>query len=97
MSQTVKLSDSKMAEIRLLQGKFQELHLKFGTLYLEKMHIDQLTVDFLEKEKNCKDEWENIKKLEKGLLDDIIKTYGEGSLNLNDGTFTSSENTPKSA
>jgi hypothetical protein len=53
------------------------------------MELDRLVTDFVEKEKKLKEEWISLQKLEQGLLDKLIQKYGEGNLNMTDGTFTS--------
>lgn len=88
MSQAIKITESELAEIKILQGKFQETVFKLGNLQVEKMQLDAAVTEFVEKEKKLKDEWVSLQKSEQGLLDKIIKTYGEGNLNMNDGTFT---------
>jgi hypothetical protein len=88
MSQPIKLSDQEFAEIKLLNGKFQEMVYKFGTLQIDKMNLDAAVTEFVEKEKKLKEEWGSLQKLEDGLTDAIVKKYGEGNLNLTDGTFT---------
>jgi len=90
MSEVKKISDNDLAEIKMLQTKFQEGIFKFGNLQIEKMELDRLVNEFIDKEKKLKEEWASLQKLEQGLLDKIVKTYGEGSLNVSDGTFTSS-------
>jgi regulator of replication initiation timing len=85
---SVKLPEEQLAEIKMLQGKFQDAVLKLGTLQVEKMQLDNAVSDFLAKEKQLKEEWVSLQKLEQGLLDNIVKTYGEGNLNMTDGTFT---------
>jgi hypothetical protein len=82
-----KIDDSTWAEIKMLQGKFQELHGQFGNLGIEKMELDRLVTEFVEKEKQLKDEWISLKKLDEGLRDKLVATYGEGSLNMENGTF----------
>lgn len=88
MSQPIKITESELAEINMLQKKFQELTLKLGTLGVEKMELDALVSAFVEKEKRLKEEWATLKKLDEGVMDKIVKTYGEGNLNMVDGTFT---------
>lgn len=83
----IKLPDNEIAEIKMLQNKFQENIYKLGNLQIEKMELDRLVNDFIEKEKKLKEEWASLQKLEQSLLDKIIKTYGEGNLNMSDGTF----------
>lgn len=88
MSQPIKLTEQEFSEIKLLQGKFQETILKLGTLGVEKMELDRAVTEFVEREKKLKDEWLALQKLEEGLIDKVIQKYGEGNLNMSDGTFT---------
>jgi len=90
MSQPTKITEAEFSEIKMLQGKFQELIFKMGNLQVEKMELDRLVTNFVDNEKKLKDEWGSLQKLEQGLLDKIIQKYGEGNLNMADGTFTSS-------
>ena len=89
MSQQIKITESELAEIKMLQGKFQETIIKLGNLGAEEIEVDRLVTEYTEKKKKFKEEWVNLQKLEKGLLDKIVQKYGEGNLNINDGTFTS--------
>ena len=88
MPQPIKITEQEFSEIRLLQGKFQEQILKMGTLHAEKIELDRAVTAFVEKEKKLKEEWLSLQKLEEGLLDKVIEKYGEGSLNMLNGTFT---------
>lgn len=87
MSNAIKIKDDELAEIKMLQSKFQESIFKLGNLQVEKMQLDAAVTEFVEKEKRLKDEWLSLQKLDQGLLDKIVKTYGEGNLNMADGTF----------
>jgi hypothetical protein len=87
MSQSIKITESEFAEIKMLQNKFQESIQRLGLLGVEKMELDRLVTEFVEKEKKLKDEWISLQKLEQGLLDKIIAKYGEGNLSMSDGTF----------
>lgn len=84
---TTKLTEAEFAEIKMLQSKFQEMVIQFGNLQIEKMELDRLVTEFVEKEKSLKDEWINIQKLEQTLMDKIVQKYGNGNLNMSDGTF----------
>ena len=88
MSTPIKIKDNEIAEIKMLQSKFQENIYKFGSLQVEKMELDRLVGEFIEKEKKLKEEWSSLQQLEQSLLDKIVKTYGVGNLNMADGTFT---------
>lgn len=84
----IKIKDVEFNEIKTLQSKFQTLHSKFGDIGIEKLQLDAAIAEFLEKEKKTKEEWTSLQKAEQELLDRIVKTYGEGNLNMADGTFT---------
>jgi regulator of replication initiation timing len=85
---TTKISEAEFAEIKMLQGKFQEMILKFGNLQIEKMELDRMVGEFVENEKTLKSEWTNIQKLEETLMDKIVQKYGNGNLNMVDGSFS---------
>ena len=87
MNEPVKVEEVFLNEIKLLQSKFQESIYKLGNLQIEKMELDRLVTEFVEKEKKLKDEWASLQNLEKSLMDKIVQKYGEGNLNMSDGTF----------
>ena len=89
--QPVKITDAEFSEIKMLQRKFEETTFKLGLLQVEKMELDQRVNDFVEKEKQLKEEWFSIKKLDQSLHDKIVETYGVGGLNMANGTFTPAE------
>lgn len=89
MSEIKKITEAELAEIKMLQAKFQETIFKLGNLQIEKMELDRLLTDFIGKEKQSKEDWMSLQKMERDLLDKIVKTYGEGNLSMSDGTFTS--------
>jgi len=88
MNEVTKISDAELAEIKMLQGKFQEMIIKFGNLGIEKMELDRMVSEFVAKEKSLKEEWINLQKLEQDLMDKVVKKYGEGNLNIADGIFS---------
>ena len=90
MSQPTKITDAEFSEVKMLQGKFQELIFKMGNLQVEKIELDRLVTNFVENEKKLKEEWITLQKLEEGLLNKIVKTYGEGNLSMTTGEFTPS-------
>ena len=82
--QPQKIDESTLAEIRMLQGKFQELTVRMGTLGIEKMELE-------DRELKIKSEWQSVKKMDEDLRDKIVNKYGEGRLNPDDGTFISTQ------
>ncbi len=84
----IKIKDTEFDEIKSLQSKVQTLHSKFGDIGIEKLQLDALIADFIEREKKVKEDWAAVQKAEQELLDRFVRTYGEGNLNMADGTFT---------
>jgi hypothetical protein len=97
MSQPIKITESELAEIRMLQGKFQDSILKLGNLQVEKMELDRLVTAFVDREKSLKEEWNSLQKLEQELMETFVTKYGEGNLNMANGTFSPSNPTTKTA
>ena len=88
MSQPIKFSTDEMAEVNLLRTKFQEKMFHFGELYLHRMELDHAIRNLAEREKKQQEEYINLQKMESEFLEKIVKKYGEGNLNISDGTFT---------
>ena len=87
MSDPIKMTSDELAEIKLLQGKFQEKLFQFGNLYLEKMNVEAAIKDITDRETKHQDEWKSLQKMENELIEKLLKKYGEGALNLKEGVF----------
>jgi len=87
MPEPMKMTDSELVEVKLLRDKFQSKTFEMGLLYLEKMQVDEFIKNVTNKEQTLRDDWEGLKKSENELIDKLIKKYGEGSLDLNEGVF----------
>ena len=85
-----KLKEQELIEIKDLQSKIQETIIKLGKLQVDKMDLDAAVADYLANEKSLKEHWHTLQKNEKELLQSILTNYGEGSLNLANGTFSPS-------
>lgn len=83
----IKFSEHEMAEIKLLQSKFQEKIGDFGRFKIERLQILKLVQDLETREAKAEEEYLNLQRMETSLLDKLTAKYGEGSLNLEDGTF----------
>ena len=88
MSESIKIAEEELSEVRMLQSKFQDRIVQFGTLYLEKMQIEAQVKAITDREAELQQEWKNLQKMENDLIDKIIKKYGEGALDLKNGTLT---------
>lgn len=87
---TIKFTDSELKEIRELTSAIQQNIYNFGQLYLEKMEIEEAISEIKKKEENLTKEYAKIQEEESKLIKKLTTSYGEGHLNIKDGTFIKS-------
>lgn len=88
MPDTIKFTDDEVNEIRFLQNKFQEKLIKFGQIHLETIELES-RLDMLKNEQNrLKTEYIGLQTTEQELMTKLTTKYGDGSVNIKDGTFT---------
>jgi Zn-dependent oligopeptidase len=87
MENPIKFTDQEMAEIRMLQQKFQEKVFEFGKFHLERASLFKAVKDLEERIEKADDDFKNLQSMEADLLDKLTKKYGIGQLNLENGTF----------
>lgn len=88
MSETIKFTDNEVTEIRFLQNKFQEKLIKFGQIQLETIELEDRLTLLKNEQIRLKNEYLSLQKTEQELMDKLTAKYGEGTLNLKEGTFT---------
>lgn len=88
MNEQKKISSEDLSELKSLKDKYQEKVFAFGQLYIEKLAIDEQMSSLVAAEEKLKQEFQSLQKSEKDLMSRIVTKYGEGNLNLNDGTLT---------
>lgn len=87
MSDAIKMNENELAEVRMLQEKFQQKLYQLGQLFLQKKQMEVASKNLAEQETKTWDEWVSLQKMENELMDNLLKKYGEGSLDLGAGTF----------
>ena len=87
MSDSIKMSETELAEVRMLQEKFQQKLYQLGQLFLQKKQMEVAAKNLSEQETKTWDEWTGLQKMENELMDKLLKKYGEGALDLGAGTF----------
>jgi hypothetical protein len=87
MANQTTFTQEELAEIRLLQNKFQEKVFDFGKFRLERMQLLKLVKELEDRETKAEEEYNNLQGMEASLLDKLTKKYGEGSLDLSNGEF----------
>ena len=93
MSEIIKMTDGELTEVRVLQEKFQQRIFQLGQISLQKFQAKETlkSVELLES-KNMED-FQNLQKEENKLIETLLAKYGEGSLDLQAGTFISEKKT----
>lgn len=87
MSEPIKMTESEIAEIRMLQEKFQEKIVEFGKLYLQKMQVEASIKSVTDQETKLREDWVNLQKLENDFVEKLLQKYGEGALDIKAGVF----------
>jgi hypothetical protein len=87
MSNPIKFTQEELAEIRMFQGKVQEKVFEFGQFRIERMHLLRLVKELEDREAKAEEDYGQLQGMETTLLEKLTQKYGEGQLNLADGTF----------
>ena len=86
---TRKLDKTDIEEIQKLQENFSKIHNILGTITTEQ-HLLKQQLEQLKQEKDqYLIEFIELKKHEQELLTKLKEKYGDGQININEGTFTS--------
>ena len=67
--------------------EYQQKIFELGQLQLEEIELEQNKTDLIDRRSAILVEWKDVQKLEESLLNNLATKYGDGSLNLKDGTF----------
>ena len=92
MSEKIKMTDGELAEVKMLQEKFQQKMFQLGQWALQKWDAEARIKANTEQETKLKDEWNSLQKMENELIEKLLSKYGEGNLDLANGIFVSEKN-----
>lgn len=87
MSDEIKFQPDEIESLGKISLKYQEKTLALGQLYLDKLTLDEKFKFLADTESRLKQEYLDIQKEEEQWLNNITAKYGEGTLNIKDGTF----------
>jgi len=87
MADSIKITENELAEVRMIQEKFQQKLYQLGQLFLQKKQLETSVKNLAEQETKTWEEWTNLQKMENELMDKLLKKYGEGSLDVVSGTL----------
>jgi hypothetical protein len=85
---TRKLDKEHLEEIQSLRDQFAKNSAALGNIVIEQHAIEQ-QIEFLKQEKEkLFNIFANLREQEQALLDKMRERYGDGQINIADGTFT---------
>jgi len=87
---TIKFTDEEINSIKTVQKSYEEKLILFGQLSLERIAIEDAIKQLNVAENSAREEYMNLQKEEQKLIETLSSKYGDGSLNLKDGTFVPS-------
>tara|TARA_Y100001972_G_C7564365_1_gene283394 strand:+ start:482 stop:754 length:273 start_codon:yes stop_codon:yes gene_type:complete len=86
---TKKLEKLDLESIQKLQEKFSQCTTTLGLLEIDKRSLNNQLILVEEETKKQFLELESVRETEQELLKNLQEKYGEGQINIQDGTFTS--------
>lgn len=79
-----KVSEEKLSKARELRGKQQQIQMDLGAFYVSEQELKARQAQLVEELRNSNDEIQ-------ALMNELAEEYGHGTLNLETGEFTVSE------
>lgn len=87
MSDVIKFTEQEMQSIAKLQNDYQQHIFTLGQVDLEKTDLEQQIKELTLRRTEVFENWKKTQQEEDNLLNSLSQKYGDGSLNLKDGTF----------
>jgi prefoldin subunit 5 len=91
MADPIKISGEELQLTAELQSQYQKVIFDFGNLYVEKIQIEDAVKVVTEKENKLQSRWVSLQNKENELIQQLMKKYGEGSIDLKSGLFIPSK------
>ena len=88
MSDIIKFTEEELKSLAKLQSDYQEQIFKLGQIELERIDLTQKLQDTDTKRSQVLELWKKIQGDESNIVNGLSQKYGNGVLNVRDGTFT---------
>ena len=85
-----KFTEEEMKQLRSIQQNYFDIQNSFGKVKIARMNLQKQFEDLDTFEDGLMEKFTSNRKEETNFVDEITKKYGDGNLNLETGTFTSS-------
>lgn len=87
MSDTIKFTEHEMKDIATLQDSYQQNIFLLGQLQLDEINAQNAIDEIKKSREDVLKKWQALQVEEQNLINALAEKYGDGSLNLKDGTF----------
>ena len=87
MAEATKFSEEELKELQNLQAKYAQCTADFGRVKVQRIILERETEALAQKEDSLVVLYENLQKEETSIVKKLSEKYGDGSLDLNTGTF----------
>ena len=91
MSKDTKFSEEEMKKIKEVQNSYINVQQAFGQLEVNRLRLEQQLDSTLKASDDLRNKFNDIQKDEQSLIEDLNTKYGDGTLDLDSGTFTSNK------
>ena len=86
-----KFTEEEMGKIKEIQSSYLGVQQAFGQLEVNKLRLQQQLDSTQQASTELKDKFSEVQNNEQKLIEELNAKYGDGSLNLESGTFTSNK------
>ena len=86
-----KFTDEEMGKIKEIQSSYLGVQQAFGQLEVNKLRLQQQLDSTQQASTELKDKFSEVQNNEQKLIEELNTKYGDGSLDLESGTFTSNK------
>lgn len=93
MDNITKFTEQEMQQIAALQDGYQQNIFLLGQLQLDEINAQNELDQIKKNREDVLKKWQALQTEEQALINALAEKYGDGSLNLKDGTFKPNKNT----
>ena len=95
MSKPIKFTEEEIKELESIQDKYLAIQSDFGSLSVQRIRVENSLEQLDEANDALRKSFRDNQKAERTYIQTITKKYGDGTLNIEDGTFVPRESTEK--
>jgi predicted nuclease with TOPRIM domain len=88
MAKDTKFSEEEMKKIKEVQNSYIGVQHAFGQLEVNRLRLEQQLDSTLKASDDLRNKFNDIQKDEQSLIEELNTKYGDGTLDLDSGTFT---------